>query len=218
MCCVVPCAHVQEHYCFMSQAHWKLWEAEIGAACQCSSDLEDLGGQMNGCSEVCAPISQLPASQHTRERLCCGMRILLGAGFINSEVANAGQLSLCFLRETVVFSLSSHRLYCSYIAISPPVKALLGRAQTKWWGLGGSWGWGSDSMHTAACGGLLCLCSVWRCSHCLWNAVLGILEEGPTKRERRKRGEKLRKKVEGRWPLNSATRKLWLNFSTGAVK
>lgn len=41
---------------------------------------------------------------------------------------------------------------------------------------GGSWGWGSVALRAAATSGLLCMCSIWRCSHCLWNAVLGVLD------------------------------------------
>lgn len=150
---------------------------------------------MKRCSEACAPLSQLPTSQHRHERPHCGTGVLHGACFSNLEVANTAQLSLCSFRATVAFSLSSHRLCCCYIATSS-------QSKLSWQGLrielrlGGSWGWGSVTLHAAVSDALLCLCSVWRCSHSLWNAVLGVLEEGPPKRERRKGGGQYRRGVD----------------------
>lgn len=69
-------------------------------------------------------------------------------------------------------------LHCNF----SPIKVLLGRAWAQCWGLVAAEAGAQTNPRAAASGGLLCLCSVWRCSHRLWNAVLGVLDEGPPKR------------------------------------
>lgn len=150
------------------------------------------------------PNTQLPSSQHRHERPHCGTRVLLRACFISLKVANTGQLSLSSLRDTVVFSLSSRRLYCSYIAISP-------QSKLSWQGLnpmlrpGGSWGcceqWSAMLVQR-----LKVLPPSVECS--AGPFAWGALQKG----EEERGGDPERKRKGGRWPLNSAIRKLWFNF------
>lgn len=59
----------------------------------------------------------------------------------------------------------------------------------------------------------------WRCSHCLWNAVLGVLDEGPPQRERRRRGRGREKRRGARGlTFEQGRQEVMTQFSTWAVK
>lgn len=145
------------------------------------------------------------------------MRILLGAGFSSSEVANAAQLSLCSLRATVAFSLSSHRLWCCCAAISPQSKLFLAGLELSdetWWQL------------RMVLSRPTCRCEWWSAMLVQHLKVLPLSEECSAGRvwwgasqkgeEEKGRGEQRKGVRGGGWPLNSAVRKLWLNLNRGS--
>lgn len=59
----------------------------------------------------------------------------------------------------------------------------------------------------------------WRCSHCLWNAAPGVLDEGPPQRERRRRGRGREKRRGARGlTFEQCRQEVMTQFSTWAVK
>lgn len=71
-----------------------------------------------------------------------------------------------------------------------------------------SWGWWSAL-----------LLQRWRCSHCLWNAAPGVLDEGPPQRERRRRGRGREKRRGTRGlTFEQCRQEVMTQFSTWAVK
>lgn len=59
----------------------------------------------------------------------------------------------------------------------------------------------------------------WRCSHCLWNAAPGVLDEGPPQRERRRRGRGREKRRGTRGlTFEQCRQEVMTQFSTWAVK
>lgn len=207
--------------CTRTLLFWELsaekpWEAETGAVCQCSRDLKDLGVRRKGALRPAPHYrSCQPPSTDIRGPTVRG--VLLGAGFSSLEVVNTAQLSLCSFRATVAFFLSSRRLCCCYIAIFPQSKCSLAGIEPRaeaWWQL-------RPGLSHAAC-------------RCEWRSAMlvqrlkvlppsvecstGRVGRGASQKGEEERGRRAQREREGgggRWPLNTAVRKLWLNFQSG---
>lgn len=163
------------------------WETETGAVCQCIRDLKDLGVRRKGAPRPaphyrsCQPLSTVmrgPTVAWGFQQL--GRWLILHSS--HSAPVEPQLLSSC--HHTDSDGATVRRL---------PGSSSLARGRGSSWGLvAAEAGTQSPRVPLAS--------RVWRCSHSLWNAGLGVLEEGPPERERRKGGGRCR----GGWPLNSA--------------